>query len=370
MTDPTVRELLPSSPFKIGGPLSIETGREVFVELSDHELLRNNIVDRSIKHMTIWSLVGPIGIGRTWTMAWLARRARNEGFGQEDQRWEAALVPGLGGDGSIRAIFEGIFRSTAHLRADVKARIQDTDEPEILQEEDAFERILRAGLSDESVWAVFTGNRGRFPAIRGVEQKPKWTDRETQIQFLVLWFQALRDLGIDHLLLLIDEFESVTTRLGKSKLIDLSDGLRRFFDVIENEGDDVPRTQVVLSLTAEGANRIDPSYGSAEVAGWIRPLQDRMEPPYVLSKLELDGAKMIVEKVMDVQRTEAVQDPYAPYTEDAIERAFEASDGLPRRFTKILNQAHQNGYRDTVLDGDLVEEAIKILGLGFEVPED
>lgn len=367
MPDQPVKETLPQSPFHFAGRLDLSTGEEIFTELSSHEVLKNNIITRSSQPISIWSLVGPIGIGRTWTMAWLGRQARYHDMCQDDTRWEVALVPGLGGGGNIRSIFESIFSSTEYLRDEVREKVEEDQEfGAMLNSNDVTERILQRGLRDRSTWSVFTGNRGRFPSMEGIDQKPKWTDREVQLRFLSEWFKGLADIGVDNVLVLIDEFEILATRLSKNKLIELSDGLRSFFDAIENESENTPNIQVVLSLTTEGATNIDPSVGTEGAAGWVRPLQDRMNPPFFLEKIDQEEALEIAQNGLEAKRTIEVDEPYNPYTEDAVVRAFQASGGLPRRFAKILNQMHQSGYSNNELDIDIAEKAIEALGLDTE----
>jgi len=364
MTDKQVKELIPSSPFPIAGRLDISTGEETFTELSMHELLKNNVVEKSVRPVSIWSLVGPIGIGRTWTMAWLGRQARFYDMDQPEETWEATLIPGLGGGTDVRSIFESIFESTSHLQGRVKEHLDEENGYPVQRiSDDAIDEYLRAGLTDRSTWAVLTGNRGRFPSIESTDENPRWTDRNTQLDFLTLWFKYLHESGIDKMVILLDEFEIVATSLSKGKLVDLSDGLRSFFDKIESNQSDVPDIQLILSLTTQGATNVDPAVGPDEVAGWVRPLQERMSPPHLFEKISEDDALSIARNVIDVNRVEDLEDPYKPYTEEAIIKAFEASNGLPREFAKILNQMHQHAYTDTQIDISDAEDAIEILSL-------
>lgn len=364
---PVVKEILPSSPFHIAGRLDLRTGEEEFTVLSQHELFKNNVIERRTDPITVYSLVGPIGIGRTWTLAWLGRQARYHDMGMDGEEWEAALVPGIGGGGEIRNVFESIFASTEQLRSRiVDDQESDADYPIERFSEDPYRQVMDQALTDRSTWAVLTGNRGRFPAVEGVDQKPKWTNRDTQLEMLSLWFRLLKESGIENMIILLDEMEILATRLSKNKLIDLSDGLRAFFDMMESSGESTPNVQMILSLTTEGAIRIDPSVGSEEVAGWVQPLQARMASPVMLETISLEDAKRIAEHVLEVSRVEEVEGDFTPYTEEAIEVAYESSNGLPREFSKILNEIHQIGYDDEVLDREIAEEALDRLGLTSE----
>mgnify|MGYP000504206820 CR=1 FL=1 len=364
MSDYKVKELLPTSPFPIAGRLKLDTGEETFTELSSHELLCENIRSKSIQPVSIWSLVGPLGIGRTWTMAWLGRQARFYNLNDDESEWDAALIPGLGGGANVRSIFQSIFESTEHLRDEIKqSRNSEEDFESQRVYDDPIKGYLDAALDNRSCWAVLTGNRSRFPNLDGIEETPRWTERQTQLDFLTLWFEYINDAGIDKMLILLDEFEIVATSLSKSKLVELSDGLRSFFDTLESKSDSTPNIQLILSLTTEGATNIDPAVGTQEVAGWVRPLQDRMNPPYIFETISEEEAFRILENVMEAKRIEELEEPYEPYTEEGVVRAYEASKGLPRKFAKTLNQMHQYAYQEKTISVDHAEEAIDALGL-------
>lgn len=354
-----VREILPDSPFKLGGGLNLDTGRELFVPLEMHERFREHVIKNRIRGVAIYPLAGPVGIGRTWTLAWTARLAIEENMkGDGDERWEAALVPGLG-EGKIRDLYESIFASTEYLREDAEQELPRNQDNISGQ---GMDGILNHALMNRGSWAVLTGDKGRFPSIDGIQEKPKWTQPDVQVEFLRLWLERLDDVGVDNLLILIDEFETTVTRLSSSKMTDFSDGLRRLYDVIDENEESVPNVEIILSATTEAANQIDPSASSQELPGWLTALQSRMNPGFTLTKISEDNAKEIAAKCIDYRRTEDIDDPYSPYTEAAIETAYRGSDGLTRRFGEILNEMHILGYTDTKIDEETAKEAIEYLG--------
>lgn len=357
-----VSELLPDAPFNLGGGLSTDTGRELFQPLDMHERFRNHVIDNRLRGVAIFPLGGPVGIGRTWTLAWLARLAReeNENLSPEfDERWEAALVPGLG-DGQIRDLYESIFTSTEHLRSEAKNELSDGHLDQISGK--GREGILNHAVMNRESWAVLTGDRGRFPSIDGISEKPKWTQRDVQEDFLRLWLRKLHDLGVDNLLILIDEFETTVTRLSQNKMTDFSDGLRRLYDIMEEEDSEIPNVQVILSATTQAVNKIDASMSSQELPGWLTALQSRMVRGFTLSKIKEEEAKKIARNCIDYRRTEDVDDPYLPYSEEAVEVAFEACDGLTRRFGQILNEMYIMSYTDSIIGEETAKEAAEYLG--------
>lgn len=362
-TDPSkVNELLPDAPFNLGGGLSTDTGRELFVPLDMHERFQDHVISNRVRGIAIFPLGGPVGIGRTWTLAWLARLARDENKELSpdfDERWEAALVPGLG-DGQIRDLYESIFSSTEYLRAEAEEQMSTGMVDPISGQ--GREGILNHAILNRESWAVLTGDRGRFPSIDGVSEKPKWTQHDVQEHFLRLWLRKLDNMGVDNLLILIDEFETTVTRLSQNKMTSFSNGLRRLYDIMEEEDGEIPNVEVILSATTEAVNKIDATISSQELPGWLTALQSRMARGFTLSKINEEEAKSIAQNCIDYRRTEDIDDPYSPYTEEAVEVAFEGSDGLTRRFGQILNEMYIMSYTDSVIGEETAQEAVEYLG--------
>jgi len=366
MTEQSVIDVLPQAPFPSGGRLTFDLGEDRFVELSIHKLVKNNVVGRRTLPVSIWSLVGPYGIGRTWTMAWLGRQARYEDMGR-DERWEAALVPGLGSDGSARAVFESIFRSTEYLREQVEEEVdEEEDWRSAAGQGTAEEEYLKHAVRDRESWAVLSGTASRFPDLETAAGKPKWTQRETQLEFLTLWFEKLNDIGVNNLLIFIDEFELLATSLSKTKLVELSDGLRSFFDKIETRSENLPNIQLILSLTPEGAADVEADYGAEGVEGWVRPLQSRMNTPIAFEKVDDDEAIEIAKVGIQKSRVGEFDDPYYPYTEDAVKEAVEACEGMPRNLSDLLNRMHQIALDEDRINSEIAQEAINSLDFGQE----
>lgn len=363
--DTKVREILPDTPFRMGGGLDIDTGRGAFVPLDMHREFRERVIKNRLRGVSIWALAGPVGIGRTWTLAWIARQAREECLNtQTSSSWDAALVPGVG-SGEIRDFYESIFASTEHVRESISAAKNEENSEyidDVSNGTDDVEIILENAIKDRETWSVLTGDKGRFPSIRGATSKPRWKKRETQIEFLESWLKLIYQYDIENLLILVDEFEKTATRLSSKKLTDFSDGLRRLYDIVDQSQEDMPNTQVILSATPESVNKMDPQASSQNLAGWLRPLQTRMNRPYYLTNIDMEDAMEIAKKSIDYKRTIDVDDPYYPYEESSIKTAFKASNGRTRRFTQILKEMHVMAYDENTINDKIAREAIEHLG--------
>ena len=354
----SAKDLLADSPFVTAGTLDLKTGKNGFVKLEMHEEFKERVKQMSVQNVSLWSLAGPIGIGRTWSLSWLARQAINDNMGDNplETRWEAALVSGLGGSGSIRNLIELIFQTTSYLRDDAVDNLEEFSDTAT----DDYDRIFQYALRNEDAWSVLTGDVGRFPSIPNVSSKPRWPKRQTQLDFLRIWLEYLNEIGVDNLLILVDEFEVLVTRLSKNKLLDLSDGLRSLYDVVESNKASTPNVEIIMSLTPEAANRIEAG-NTHELAGWIQALQDRMGPPFMFSKISYEDAQIIAKECIDRHRVVEVNDPFDPFTEAAVRLAYEASDGgLPRKFIKSLEQMYTIGQNKRWIDEETAREAIKI----------
>jgi hypothetical protein len=360
------RDLLSDPPFQLGGSLDLSTGRETFVALSQHDRFKDHVIRNGIRKAAIYPLSGDVGIGRTWTLAWLARRAINENLSTDD-RWEAALVSDLGG-GQIRVLHESIFSATEYLKDEVEQEVTNTESLEDIISGRGKEGILNHALMNRNSWSVLTGNKGRFPSVDGVDEKPKWTKREVQIDFLKIWLKKLDEIGVDNLLILLDEFEISVTRLSATKMTEFSDGLRRLYDVIENE-ENIPNVEIIISATTQAATKIDPTASSQDLPGWLTALESRMASGFSLSKISEDDAKEIASQCIDYRRTEELDDDFYPYTEKAVEIAFDGSDGLTRRFGQIINEMFILGYNEDIIGEDIAKEAVDTLGYDLRMVE-
>lgn len=353
----TVEDVLMKSPFVTGGALDLDTGEGTFVELEMHREFKERVLEMSAQEVTLWALSGPIGIGRTWTMSWLGRQAVNDQMG-DGSNWEAALVSGLT-TGEIRSLVETIFSSTEYMREEISRGLGDSFMRQ--QPDDIYRAILEYALEDNQTWSVLTGNRGRFPDIPGVPDKPRWTNPDTQVDFLIRWLELLGETDVDNLVVLIDEFETLVTRLSKNKLINLSDGIRSIYDRITTEADATPNVQFILSLTPEASNRITGG-SSVELAGWIQPLRDRMSPSFDMSRMTHDEALILAENAIDRWRVrDDVEGRFTPYSEESIELAYEVCEGLPRKFTKALEHMYTIGRKEPEITEDIAKDAIRQL---------
>lgn len=355
--DDTVEDILMKSPFVTGGALDLSTGEGTFVELEMHREFKERVLQMSAQEVTLWALSGPIGIGRTWTMSWLGRQAVNDNMG-DGANWEAALVSGLT-SGEIRSLVETIFSSTEYLREDISENLGDSFMRP--RSDDMYRAILEYALEDNQTWSVLTGNRGRFPDIPRVADKPRWPNRDTQVEFLIKWLELLGETEVDNIVVLIDEFETLVTRLSKNKLINLSDGIRNIYDRVTTQADNTPNIQFILSMTPEASNRITGG-SSVELAGWIQPMRDRMSPSFDMSRMIHDEALLLAETAIDRWRVrDDIEGRFTPYTEESIELAFEVCEGLPRKFTKSLEEMYTIGRKEPEITEEIAKDAVQRL---------
>lgn len=341
----TVASLLPKPPLQLGGRLALETGKRLFVKMPYHDNLLRTVEVRGRNPVSIWFLAGQVGAGKTWTLSWLGREVRGwQEVKHGDEKWEVALVPGLSMGAGPRTLVEAVFSGCEHLRE----HLAEEQEPFHLSSRGSDSRTLvKEAIGNEEVWAVLTGNRGRFPSVRGVGSPPKWTRTENQVDLLAQWFALLRTQGIRYVLVLIDEFEMVITALPPRQLRELSNALRRIYDILE-DGRATPNVQFVLAATTDVVTQLySTERGATASQGWISALRQRMDEPFYVELLTKDQALRIAEEAIGQARAEEVGMRFIPYQEEAVEYAYEVSAGVPRRFAGMLRQM----YEDALLEG-------------------
>ena len=92
---PKVSDVYSNAPVKLGGELDLDTGKEFFVQLDQHDKLIDRVKIFSTTPVVIWVLHGQSGLGKTWTLSWLSRKIRNGDLNEKNRKWEVALVPAL-----------------------------------------------------------------------------------------------------------------------------------------------------------------------------------------------------------------------------------------------------------------------------------
>ncbi|MCK4444489.1 MAG: hypothetical protein KAW09_08095, partial [Thermoplasmata archaeon] len=171
-----VERILPENPVEIyAGQLTMEVGREEFLPLSYHQDIMEKMKRESTHRASIWLLAGPVGSGKTWTLAWLGRDVRDQERAKPRDKWAVGVVPGISaGTDPSRAMVESFFRSTERFRSHFLAEIPSTFQMAIPKSGDRIPRILRQALRNDELWGVLTGYGSQFGTIKGIGKGPKW----------------------------------------------------------------------------------------------------------------------------------------------------------------------------------------------------
>ncbi len=337
-----IRSLLPKPPLPLGGRLGFETGKAYFVELPYHEGLVKLVKARAAARASMWFFAGPVGSGKTWTLSWLARKIRAETFELKGKsRWEVVLVPGLSFGAGPRTLIEAVFAASEHLRVQLAT---EKGNIELGKQGQPSHELVKAGIGNNEVWSVFTGNRGTFPRMGSVPSPPKWTSTETQESCLAEWFRVINQSGVGRLVILLDEFEMVITTLSPRQLRGFSNALRKIYDMIEGDNE-MPNVQFVLGATTDVVTSLRPTDGRGRTAqGWIEALRSRMSEPFYIRALTEEQALAIAEQAIGRARSEKLGVRFIPYDEDAVVFAYAVSHGNVRRFAGMLRQMWEDAF--------------------------
>jgi hypothetical protein len=335
-----VSDYFRDSPFStIGGRIGLDTGRDDFVELGIHERLGKETEQYlATKPITLRLVVSFIGGGKTWTLSWLWRQFSGR------PKTIVIAVPRIELRGQPeRGLAEGIFRG---VRPDVGTILRKiTDFPKSLKGTPA--QYVGLAMQSSVDYAQLCGTTGRLPVL-GEIQPPSMTKTEGTLRLLLGLFQVLLVAGFDHVLVLIDEVESLFLAYGRRDLFVFSDYIRNLYDEFETDkGRLLPKLEVLFAGTSTVLERVSPGLVGKQMdaADVAQALVRRLAPPFQLS---LDGEKdamIVAEHRIGIHRSRALNRPFIPYDKRAILYVWKYSYGSLGDFCKMLQLMYDIALR-------------------------
>lgn len=361
-----VQEVLPESPVdSLAGLLRLREGEGQFHALRYHRGVLEKVKKEAVHGASIWLLAGPVGAGKTWSLAWLARKILAQEAASNDETWALGIVPGVSvGSGPSRALVEAFFRSTENYRKQFAKETRDEMVLAVPAERSRTARILTRALHDDDVWGVLTGFGGQFGRIKGIGKGPRWTSENVRRDFLVEWLSLFTEHGYSNICFLVDEFENVVLSAGRSARLQTYNALRSLFDAAESHTE-LPRVQIVLSATTDVAHRLKPEGGGGLEVSELPALTSRLSETFLIPLLTKADAFELAEHL--IGRKRQINDPkfrFVPYREEAIGEVFSNVTRVIRDFVRVLMQMYFLALEDEAdwIDVHLARTALENLG--------
>ncbi|MCI4327608.1 MAG: hypothetical protein L3K16_08280 [Thermoplasmata archaeon] len=367
----TVRDL-EQTPFgEFTGVAAATTGKKTFLKPRWADgLILGTIAERSRKTGTIWMLAGDYGTGKTWLLSWLLRDGPSRLEASTGEKWSVVGLSFLPSASPDRLFFEAFFRGSEAERSAILRR--RSEQTLLTPSGSEYDRAINAILADPGAWQVLTGHASTFPKRRGGRPFPPWKSPVARLGLFRSFLRRLKDAGSDHVLILVDEFENTVLGTGPSGLQRLTHFFRQLIDHLQSDFD-LPKVQIVLSVTADAAKRIKPGQDSqaltrsGKVPAAVQAFQERLGETVYVPPLELDSAldiaKFRIESVEGGDRDPAR--PYIPFERTAVELAFGASNRLVRVFCVLLEAMYEKAYttKAPLVTTELAREVLRARGL-------
>jgi type II secretory pathway predicted ATPase ExeA len=215
-----------------------------------------------------------------------------------------------------------------------------------------FERIL---LGDEDA-KLFLRGEASFTTAQlsrlAVRRKIDRTDiaREYLLSFLFL----AKQIGIDTLLIAVDEVEYVFSQMRGANISLVFNALRDLYDLLDSPAArQLPSltTNIIffLAISSAGWKKLnDLSRREQTEGGPFQPLMRRFGEIIELSPLNEEETRELIERRLRKNRVTGQYEaqPLIPYTEDFVEYVYRLSLGNPGDIVKYCDYALEEGLRE------------------------
>lgn len=327
-------------------------------------------------------ITGDYGVGKTHMLNHIYRQFSEAGTGAKG----VFAVKGVLFDRPL-AVMETEPR-WAKFGLSLVCRIFDNIERERMQE--AFSKVpakqirgtfaqLFSALKEghDVAFSYMAGERLTASELKMIGMRGALQDSPSGLNLFFEWLRLIGLAGYHTFLVLIDEFEYIPQVLGETKVSQVLNTFREIFDRsthLASQQVAAAKPVFVFAVSPDGWNRLtDLAQAAIKKAGGggIAPFMRRLSPRdrIDLGPFSLQDTKELVRLRLDNYRTEASQEPLAPFTDDAIEYVHSASFNKPANVIQYCSIL----LEDALLEGlDRVtrEDTVRLLSkYGIRPPE-
>ena len=207
----------------------------------------------------------------------------------------------------------------------------------------------------------------------GIRRKIDKTD--VAEEYLLGFLYLAKKIGINTLLLAVDEVEYVFSQMRGANISLVFNTLRSFYDLLDSPSarqlPSSPANMIFfLAISSAGWTRFkDLGRREQTEGGPFQPLMGRLGKTIELNPLNEAETRELIELRLRRNRTGEYKDqPLIPYDENFVAYVFELSLGNPREIVKYCDYALEEGLREKakLLNRDFAEQAFIAHGLIIE----
>jgi len=234
-----------------------------------------------------------------------------------------------------------------------------------------FGKIFQ-GIRDnkDSAFKYISGEKVPAKTLQEYEIASALSDSATGIRLFFEFLRAIKFGGYGNLLILIDEFEYITSVLGEKKITQILNTFRQIFDDFgsydKRYNNKVAKPIFTFAISPGGWDsllELDKTARKKTGGGGIAPFMERISKKDVISlkAFSLEDSFELVELRLKEARTKKVKNPLSPFSKKCIKFVHKVSFNKPRNVLQycsiLLEDALDEGI--TLID---VKDAEAILG--------
>lgn len=239
-----------------------------------------------------------------------------------------------------------------------------------------FKKII-GELADGSdlAWKYLLGERLLKDELKELMVRSSLPKPEGTLNTLIEVLKVVKLGGYHTVLVLVDEFEMIMSKLGGKAAVSVLDTLRSIFDEFGPVKGRAAKLVFVFGVSVQAWDKIvnlERTMRGKTGGGGISPFVERILPTdkITLNPFTLSNALELVEQRLSEVRTKPVSQPLYPFTKEAVDFVYSVSKEKPRlilQYCYILLESAEESPSMTSIDIDF---ARRTLGESNIVPPD
>lgn len=212
-----------------------------------------------------------------------------------------------------------------------------------------FSKIFQGiGNNDNNAFNFISGAKISAKILQEYQVASPLSDSSMGIKLFFEFLRAIKFGRYDNFLMLIDEFEYITSVLGEKKITQILNTFRQIFDDFgsydKRYNKNVAKPIFMFAISPGGWDsllELDRTARKKTGGGGIAPFMERINKKDIISlkAFSLEDSFELVELRLHEARTKKVRKPLSPFTKNCIEFVHKVSFNKPRnvlQYCKIL----------------------------------
>lgn len=223
---------------------------------------------------------------------------------------------------------------------------------------------------DDSAFKYITGDKMPIRVLQKFGLSSSLSDSPTGIQLFFEFLRAIKVAGYDNFLLLIDEFEYITSVLGERKITQILNTFRQMYDDFgiydRRYKNNLAKPIFMFAISPggwESLRGLDKTSRKKTGGGGIAPFMERISEKDIVSlkAFSLEDSLELVRLRLSKVRTKSVKNPLSPFTKECIEFVHKVSFNKPRNILQYCKILLEDASDEGITEID-AKNAKRILG--------